>query len=133
MGAMSEAGSYAYFEDINWGLLRLWGERKKRTVLDVGCGFATTTEKIRRLGNDVSGIESSDEAIAVASGRLDDVIAGDVQDLDSIAARLGPRRFDAIIFADVLEHLRDPEPVLSGYLRFLEPEGVVIVSLPNVG
>ena len=124
---------YAYFEDINWGLLRLWGDRTAATVLDVGSGFATTSERIRRLGNHVTGIESSEAAVAVASRRLDDVIAGDLQDLPAVARRLGSRRFDAIIFADVLEHLRDPEPVLAGYLPFLESEGVVIVSLPNIG
>jgi 2-polyprenyl-3-methyl-5-hydroxy-6-metoxy-1,4-benzoquinol methylase len=121
--------NYAYFEDINWGLLRLWGKRSNATVLDVGCGYATTSQRLRALGNRVTGIESSGEALKVASRRLDEVIAADLQDV----AAIGDRRFDCIVFADVLEHLPWPAEVLETYLRFLAPKGTVMVSLPNVG
>ena len=60
-------GEYQYHEDVNWGLLRLWGKRTGLRVLDVGCGFATTSERIQKLGNDVTGIDSSDE-ITVQAG-----------------------------------------------------------------
>jgi 2-polyprenyl-3-methyl-5-hydroxy-6-metoxy-1,4-benzoquinol methylase len=121
--------SYAYFEDINWGLLRLWGARVNATVLDVGCGYATTSQRLRELGNRVTGIESSREAVEVAKGRLDEVIEADLQDVSA----LGDRQFDCILFADVLEHLPWPGVVLEQYLRFLAPGGIVIISLPNVG
>ncbi|MGZ8868200.1 MAG: class I SAM-dependent methyltransferase [Thermoanaerobaculia bacterium] len=121
--------SYAYFEDVNWGLLRLWGVRSNATVLDVGCGYATTSARLRALGNHVTGIESSGQAVEVAKGRLDEVIAADLQDV----AAIGNRRFDCIVFADVLEHLPWPAEVLKAYLRFLAPGGSVIISLPNVG
>ena len=130
---MVEPASYAYSEDVNWGLLRLWGARSGLSVLDVGCGFATTSERLRRQGNHVTGIEANPAALAVAEGRLDEVIAADLRDAAGIAARLGGRRFDAVIFADVLEHLDWPGPVLRDYLRFVAPGGVVMVSLPNVG
>lgn len=38
-----------------------------------------------------------------------------------------------LIFADVLEHIPWPVGVLQRYLRWLAPNGSVIVSLPNVG
>ena len=120
--------SYQYFEDVNWGLLRLWGERRGLEVLDVGCGFATTSQHIRARGNRVTGIESAAEAVAVARERIDEVIAADLLHVD-----LGERRFDAILFADVLEHLPWPHDVLARYLGALKPEGRVFVSLPNVG
>lgn len=126
---MHENVPYAYFEDINWGLLRLWGDRAGLDVLDVGCGFATTAERIRRKGNRVWGIESSSEAAAVARKRIDHVIEADLQG----AAAIGDQRFDAIIFADVLEHLAWPIGVLARYAKLLKPGGSVIVSLPNVG
>ncbi len=121
--------NYAYFEDINWGLLRLWGARSGASILDVGCGYATTSQRLRALGNRVTGIESSREAVEVAKSRLDEVIEADLQDLSA----LGDRRFDCIIFADVLEHLPWPLEILRKYHPFLEPDGSVIVSLPNVG
>lgn len=125
---MFESSSYLYFEDVNWGLLRLWGERSGLDVLDAGCGFATTSQYIERRGNRVTGIESSAEAVKVAQTRLSRVVQRDLQDVDP---NLGP--FDVIIFADVLEHLAWPIGILRRYLDLLKPSGTVIVSLPNVG
>ncbi len=125
---MDENASYQYFEDVNWGLLRLWNKRKGLRVLDVGCGFATTSARIRKLGNEVTGIDSSPEAEAVAAQRLSRVVHGDVLGVD-----LGDAQFDVIIFADVLEHLPWPVSAMKRYLQWLAPGGSVIVSLPNVG
>ncbi|HEX6096752.1 MAG TPA: class I SAM-dependent methyltransferase [Thermoanaerobaculia bacterium] len=125
---MHERAEYHYFEDVNWGLLRLWGGRTGLRVLDVGCGFATTSARIQDLGNEVTGIDSSPEIEAIAAQRIARVIHGDVVDVD-----LGGEQFDAIIFADVLEHLPWPVGVLRRYLRWLKPAGSVIISLPNVG
>jgi SAM-dependent methyltransferase len=125
---MDENAPYQYFEDVNWGLLRLWNKRKGLRVLDVGCGFATTSEYIQKLGNEVTGLESSDVAVEVASKRLAHVVLGDM-----LTADLGGREFDAIIFADVLEHVPWPVSALKRYLQYLAPNGTVIVSLPNVG
>jgi 2-polyprenyl-3-methyl-5-hydroxy-6-metoxy-1,4-benzoquinol methylase len=130
---MYESSNYQYFEDVNWGLLRLWGNRRDLDVLDVGCGFATTSQYIARRGNQVIGIESSAEAVAVARERVSDVVHADLQQLDDVKRALGERRFDVIIFADVLEHLAWPIGVLRGYLDLLKEGGSVIVSLPNVG
>jgi len=43
------------------------------------------------------------------------------------------RTFDAIIFADVLEHLAWPIGILRRYKSMLKDVGTVIISLPNVG
>lgn len=125
---MDENAPYQYFEDVNWGLLRAWKGRRGLRVLDVGCGFATTSAHLQKLGNDVTGVESSDIACDVAGTRIARVIRADLQ-----AADLGRERFDVIIFADVLEHLPWPVGVLRGYLQWLAPGGSVIISLPNVG
>jgi 2-polyprenyl-3-methyl-5-hydroxy-6-metoxy-1,4-benzoquinol methylase len=125
---MDETASYQYFEDVNWGLLRLWGKRRGLRVLDVGCGFATTSEHIQKRGNDVTGIESSAIACEVGSKRISRMIHADL-----VTAPLAGLQFDAIIFADVLEHVPWPVGVLKRYLDALAPGGSVIVSLPNVG
>lgn len=124
---------YVYDEDINWGLLRLWAGRRDLDVLDVGCGYATTSQKIAQLGNRVTGIESSDEAVAKARTRVGVVVQADLQDMAAVRSSIAASRFDAIVFADVLEHLAWPGKVLSAYLEFLRPGGSVFVSLPNVG
>jgi 2-polyprenyl-3-methyl-5-hydroxy-6-metoxy-1,4-benzoquinol methylase len=129
---MFDQHTYQYFEDVNWGLLRLWGDRSGRDVLDAGCGFATTSQYIQRRANRVVGIESSGEAVVKARQRIQQVIQADLTDVDEVRGALGARRFDAIIFADVLEHLPWPLGVLRAYLELLKPDGTVIISLPNV-
>jgi 2-polyprenyl-3-methyl-5-hydroxy-6-metoxy-1,4-benzoquinol methylase len=62
-----------------------------------------------------------------ARTRLDEVIAGDVEAADPH----GP--FDALIAADILEHLKDPWTALRRYARLLGPHGTAVISLPNVG
>jgi SAM-dependent methyltransferase len=130
---MTEAAPYLYFEDLNQGLLRLWKGRTGLDVLDVGCGFATTSQRIQALGNRVTGVERSPEAVPVARQRLARVVEKDLEDIDGVASELGGATFDVIIFADVLEHLAWPRPVLERYLAFLRPGGRVVISLPNVG
>ena len=125
---MLERSQYHYHEDVNWGLLRLWGGRKGLRVLDVGCGFATTSARIQQLGNEVTGIDYSPEVEQIAAQRLSRVVHGDVLD-----AELSDEQFDVIIFADVLEHLPWPVSALKRYLPWLAPGGSVIISLPNVG
>lgn len=125
---MDESASYQYFEDVNWGLLRIWGKRTGLRVLDAGCGFATTSARIEKLGNHVTGVEESSVACEVAAQRLSHVVNADLQGAD-----LGTAQFDVLIFADVLEHLPWPVGVLRRYLQWLAPGGSVIISLPNVG
>src|SRR5258706_5542986 len=100
---MYESTTYQYFEDVNWGLLRLWGNRKNLDVLDVGCGFSTTSQHIAKRGNRVTGIESSAEAVTVARTPINEVIHADLQN-----HTLGDRRFDVFIVAYVLEQLDRP-------------------------
>lgn len=51
-------------------------------------------------------------------------------DLEKAALELG-RRFDLVIFSDVIEHLRDPDPCLQFIRRHLAPEGTLLVSTPE--
>jgi SAM-dependent methyltransferase len=123
-------GSYEYFEDENLALLR-HGPNGAR-VLDVGCGSGLLGARLRERGNTVWGIDAAAEAAPSAARRLDRFLLADVIDRASIAELLRGERFDAIVFADVLEHLPDPVGTLRSYLRYLAPAGTVLVSVPNV-
>ncbi len=41
-------------------------------------------------------------------------------------------KFDVILLGDVLEHMVNPEIVLSGLTKYLKPSGRIVASLPNV-
>jgi 2-polyprenyl-3-methyl-5-hydroxy-6-metoxy-1,4-benzoquinol methylase len=129
---MDERTVYPYFEDVNLALVRLWRGRSGLDVLDVGCGYGRNGWEIQKLGNRVTGIESDATAIKVAAERLERVAPVNLLDLDAVRAQLAGRKFDVIIFADVLEHLPWPIGALRSYVEFLKDGGSVIVSLPNV-
>jgi 2-polyprenyl-3-methyl-5-hydroxy-6-metoxy-1,4-benzoquinol methylase len=117
-------------EEVNRALVAAAG--RPRTVLDVGCGIGLNGAAIKRTGARVTGLEISPASIARASRVLDDVVVADVTSDASVRAALGDRRFDLLLFADVLEHTADPGAALRRLLPHLEEDGHVIVSLPNV-
>ncbi len=101
-----------------------------RRVLDIGCGAGRLGEAIKqRQGANVSGIELDGRAAASARERLDHVWAGDIEQLDF---EIPAGSFDAIVCADVLEHLREPARVLKQIRDWLEPGGCIVASIPNV-
>jgi SAM-dependent methyltransferase len=102
-----------------------------KTILEVGCSSgafgALLKEKIPDC--EVWGIEPDPKSAAAAAKRLDRVISG-IYSADT--PELEGKRFDAICFNDVLEHLIDPERVLIESRKFLNENGVIVASIPNI-
>ena len=102
------------------------------SVLEFGSATGYMTEVlVKRRGARVTGLEIDSHAAARASAHAERMIVGDAEELD-LEAELGDERFDAVLFADVLEHLRDPAGVLRRVRPFVAEGGVVIASIPNV-
>jgi 2-polyprenyl-3-methyl-5-hydroxy-6-metoxy-1,4-benzoquinol methylase len=102
-----------------------------RRVFDIGCGAGRLGEAIkRRQEASVSGIEAHAGAAEAARQRLDQVWDGDVEQLAADIIPAGS--FDAIVCADVLEHLREPGRLLERAREWLVADGRLIASLPNV-
>jgi 2-polyprenyl-3-methyl-5-hydroxy-6-metoxy-1,4-benzoquinol methylase len=102
-----------------------------KRVLDVGCGPGNLATILSRTGNVIVGIDKDDAGLASAQRACERTIAAD---LDSVKLDelVGDDRFDVVVFADVLEHLRDPVKLLSSSRRVLRDGGNVIVSIPNI-
>lgn len=101
-------------------------------VLDVGCNIGTLGESIkRRNGAEVVGIELDEEVAKIAKLKLDKVIIGDIEEIE-LKNYYPFKYFDCIVFADVLEHLKDPWKVLNKLTKFLSEDGIVIASIPNI-
>src|SRR5262245_44723882 len=101
-------------------------------VLEFGCATGYMSQVLRdRLGATVLGVELQAEAAQEASSYCERVLIGDAEDLD-LEAELGGERFDAILFADVLEHLREPANLLRRVRPLVTEGGAVVASIPNV-
>jgi 2-polyprenyl-3-methyl-5-hydroxy-6-metoxy-1,4-benzoquinol methylase len=117
-------------EEENRALVEAIG--RPRAVLDVGCGVGLNGAAAKRRGARVTGIEIVPRSIARSRQVLDEVLPLDLTSDASIREGLAGRSFDLMLFGDVLEHTTDPLSVLRRLLPFLEDEGHVLVSLPNV-
>lgn len=99
-------------------------------ILDVGCSAGYLGEYLRAQGHYVIGIDITAEAIAKAVEYLDEAYCMKVEDY---FAGNPERKFDVVIFGDVLEHVTNAEEVLRLTALALKPGGRVIASIPNVG
>lgn len=102
---------------------------KNNKVLDVGCntGYIGT---ISDKSNEFYGLDYLEKAISDAKSVYKDAVVYDLNEQNILPWR---KKFDVIVFADVLEHLNEPEKVLKFFTeKYLAPKGRVVISLPNV-
>jgi SAM-dependent methyltransferase len=103
---------------------------KVDTILEIGCGTGATMAWIRSVRHVeyAVGIELFAAAASEARGTFDEIMVGD---LGTLELRFSTS-FDVILALDVLEHLADPWSVVEKLRRALTPDGVMLVSIPNV-
>ena len=101
-------------------------------VLDVGCASGELGAALKEQGRarEVVGLELSAEAAARARRYLDRVVEGDIE---AVEVPCPQGYFDLLLYADVLEHLKNPWALVARHRRFLRPGGRVVASLPNIG
>jgi SAM-dependent methyltransferase len=105
-----------------------------RRLLDVGCGAGEAAAALcrSRPGLAAIGIERDPATAALARRRLSDVREGDAIAALSRLSETG-ERFDALLFADVLEHFDDPIRALSLARGLASADATLVASVPNVG
>jgi O-antigen biosynthesis protein len=103
---------------------------KNKQVLDVGCSEGLLSKRMNQNDCTIVGIELDAEAALEAKSFCKEVINGDVESVDLKPEYLN--YFDVIVFADILEHLKDPLKVLKKFKNYLNDDGCIIVSVPNI-
>ena len=101
--------------------------RPPARVLEVGCGSGAVTGALAAAGYDLVGVDTAEPLVRKANDRFPGVtfFAADVASLP-----MDVGRFAALGFFDVLEHLGSPEDLLRAALPRLEPNGVVLATVP---
>ncbi|MEK6406214.1 MAG: bifunctional glycosyltransferase/class I SAM-dependent methyltransferase [Acidobacteriota bacterium] len=106
-----------------------WIEQERPSeVLEIGTATGYLTSEIAKLGCKVTGIEQDPEMAELAQPYCREMLVGDIETLH--LGCLG--QYDAIVFGDVLEHLRNPRAILEQVSGLLRPGGKILISLPNV-
>ena len=96
-------------------------------MLDVGCSTGAFLFHLQRAGAyRVTGSDVADAALAHAQSQGIEVLRGPFLDFD-----FGARRFDAVTFWAVLEHLAEPKLFLGRAAELLRPGGFCFALVPN--
>lgn len=126
-GAEYEFKAFRYSSHY-WILKILEREKRPVKILDAGTASGYLGKILTARGHSVTGIERDPAAAESAREYYDSLQVADLETFEF------PDRgqFDYIIFADVLEHLRDPAAVLRSCIPALNADGKIIVSVPNI-
>jgi 2-polyprenyl-3-methyl-5-hydroxy-6-metoxy-1,4-benzoquinol methylase len=99
----------------------------RRSLLDLGAHVGRFLTLARNAGWTAEGVELNPQTAAFAAAAT----GLPVHRADAAALADAGRRFDAVTFIDVLEHIPDPVSVLAGIRRAVAPGGWLAVKVPN--
>jgi len=107
----------------------IFPEYKERgRVLDIGCSTGFYLSRLKELGWDTYGVETSKYAFNIASKHFN----GNVRYGNLESAEFNADYFDAVTMWQVLEHVESPLSTLLEVKRILKKGGVLIIGVPNV-
>lgn len=109
-------------------IIKLIGSNKK--VLDIGCYDGGLARRLIEKNCEVVGIEINADLANKAKKYCNNVICDDVENIINIPYE--NNYFDVILFADLLEHLKDPFSTIAKFNDYLKDDGYIIVSVPNI-
>jgi glycosyltransferase involved in cell wall biosynthesis len=102
--------------------------RPPSRVLDLGCSDGSVGAELRVHGHHVTGVDVKEHA--GVHDRVDAFVPADLE--QGVPGEIGDG-FDVILAADVLEHVRTPEKLLTDLSSRLVPGGSIIACVPNFG
>ena len=104
-----------------------------KSILDVGCGGGILTESLASKGASVTGIDMAELSLEVARMHLHESGLDIDYRLSTVEAfaEQNETRFDIVTCLEMLEHVPDPDSVISAATRLLKPDGLLFLSTIN--
>ncbi len=100
-----------------------------KIVLDIGAGSGVVSKQFVKNGCKVTVLELDPERAKQCRPFCQKVLIRNIEDLNFKF----DKKFDRIVFGDVLEHLMDPVKVLRHVSNnYLAKDGSIIISMPNI-
>jgi 2-polyprenyl-3-methyl-5-hydroxy-6-metoxy-1,4-benzoquinol methylase len=119
-----------YFAEIDRHITEMLGDLSGRTVLDLCCGTGRLRQ-IARAARLVVGADCSRVAVAEARHAHRDEPQFSFVTMDAHNLAFPSRSFDAVVFSDAIEHMRDARVVIHEAARALRPGGVLFLTAAN--
>jgi predicted TPR repeat methyltransferase len=97
------------------------------TLLDLGAAGGELGAAVRDHFTTTIGFEYDADRIGQLHGRFDQVVIADLEHVTRL-----PSNTDAIVLADVIEHLRNSKTLLPIVKQSLAKDGLLFLSVPNI-
>jgi SAM-dependent methyltransferase len=99
-----------------------------KKVLECGCGVGVYSVELARIADSVYSFDLNPSLVKVASSQVKGPVFF-TADIDNPPLKDG--LFDAVIIADIIEHLRSPHVVIQRLYDILADQGVLIGTVPS--
>ncbi len=94
-------------------------------ILEVGCGSAKLSTLLAERGGRIFGLDRSAQALRVARNNLVSVhVSGALVQGDVLQLPFAAEQFDVVLSTGLLEHFRNPVPIVAEMTRMLRPGGI---------
>ncbi len=120
-------------EDLRWYEMFFLKEHtpcNDKRVLNIGCGKNIFLRRLKELGCSVTAVDINEKIIDFTKNVLGIENAYTSEVLDFIRNCKG-KKFDVVVFFEVLEHLENPGEFIRGLKNILEENGIIVLSVPN--
>ena len=115
-----------YYEDSKWEFGEALRDVSRCTsLIEFGCGPGNFLKKVKQNVHQIAGVEINKHAADVARMKGINVYHPDHMPENMIG------RYDAAVSFHVLEHVSDPKAFLKRLSRFVKPNGLIGISVPN--
>ncbi len=97
------------------------------SVLEVGCGSGDRLALLQKKGWTVLGQDIDPKAAQYAASKHQlKIFSMPVDELP-----IEPKSMDAIVLSHVIEHVHEPQLMIQQILKYLKPNGVIVLITPN--
>ena len=109
-------------------ICKILQREKLYRVLDVGCGLGKVTVYLAQNGLNVMGIDISPRLIDLARKKAAEKNIPLHFEVIELSKLMVDEKFDAVLFAGVLEHIDDEEQLMRDAQRVLKEGGKIIIT-----
>jgi len=97
-------------------------------ILEAGCGQKWNVE-LDGIEFFLTGLDLDEKALEIRKNTLNDLDEVVIADLRGV--EFPEKAFDVIFSSYVLEHIKDANKVLENFAKWLKPNGILIIQIPD--
>lgn len=131
IGELGEESQKNTEKRISWILNEL---KNSKYILDVGCSQGIISLLIAEQHKNVTGIDIEKEAIEFANKLLEEkfeAVKNNIRFINKNFLDFNENiKFDSIVMTEVLEHLEKPYEFIAHAKKYLEDDGLLVITVP---